>query len=134
MSKKTETLIVPNEIISLEEFSIRQKAWDEYYEKVKDTKVYILHLKIREAYKLKTKSIQNNFKELLEENRKIMLEEQYELTKPNFEDPTIAQLNNKLGIDSFWKSQIEQARIVGREVVYKDDKAKEITEPPTLEF
>ena len=133
MSKKPQApLVIPEDIITHEEYEIRKKVWGEYYKKVEKTRAYEIYKEVREEItKMTTSHIEKKtpkLKELLAENKKIMMEEKY-LPKPNFLDPDIEMSAGNCGVDTYWQDLVKQARLYGREIIYQNDKARELLEP-----
>ena len=142
-NKKQAPLIVPEDLIPDGELLARKKSWEDYYEKVRETRAYKRFYEMKELSKkvagtprenLKNNEDWKKFKELKKEARQAIEDGTQELKTPEFPDPELEKVAGRGGTVSYWKSIVKEARLSGREVIYKNEKTRAIVEPPTEDF
>lgn len=80
--------------ISLQEYNLRKKAWDEYYPKVKTSKTFLRYQEIRKAL---VKGDMTTVKRLANEAKRDM-EDGTTDNKPPFPDPYIERFYKRVGV------------------------------------
>lgn len=120
-----EPLIVPSILISNAEFLERKREYDEYYDKVRETRAYKRYQKQVEA--LHAGDIAT-VKKLAEEAKKQLADKDWDLAKPHFPDPDDQIKRKELGTTEYYEARVEEAKEEGRAVIGSTDLDREAEE------
>jgi hypothetical protein len=126
--EKSNQLIVPPELITREQFTKRQKAWNKYYEKVPGTRAYKRYQEMKKAFR---DNDMKTVKKLQKEAHDAIIADSPELAKPPYKEPKEEERKGRLGVKEYWESQIRIAKKDGKEIIYKDDAVRDTLDIPT---
>jgi len=111
-SKNKETLRVPKELVTKEEYARRKKIWQDIYAKARQGEAYKRCLQMQEAIKTGNRVM---IRQLQAENAERILNGSY-TTKPAFEDPDLDFVYGRIGIRENWEEKIKKAKSEGKTI------------------